>query len=60
MTTKKKLTFILETMKEMKNSDIPVLYDEPVEGVGSTLVNFIHPLYMGFLLEIVQVVKDED
>ena len=51
---------IIETMKEMKNSDIPVLYDEPVEGVGSTLVNFIHPLYMGFLLEIVQVVKDED
>ena len=51
---------IYQKMEEMKEMGVPVLYDKPVDGVSSTLVNFVHPMYMGFLLEIVQVVKNED
>ena len=43
--------------KELKGEGIPVLLDKAVEGVGGTLVNFIHPMYLGIMVELVQVVK---
>jgi catechol 2,3-dioxygenase-like lactoylglutathione lyase family enzyme len=41
--------------EELASEGVPVLYHEAVEGVGGTLVNFIHPLYTGVMIELVEV-----
>lgn len=37
-----------------RQAGLPVVLDSAVEGVAGLRVNFIHPSYCGFLLEIVQ------
>lgn len=34
---------IRQTMRELKEKEYTLVCDEPVEGVGDTLVNFVHP-----------------
>ena len=42
---------------ELRALGVPLVSDEPVLGVEGLMVNFVHPAYMGVMLEIVQVPK---
>ena len=41
--------------EELRSKGVPVLGEDPVQGVGGILVNFVHPLYMGLMVEIAQL-----
>jgi len=40
---------------QLKKAFVPLVSEEPVEGVCNTLVNFIHPKYLGIMVELVEV-----
>lgn len=40
--------------KRLHDLGVPLVSQEPVRGVDGLLVNFVHPLYMGIMLELVQ------
>lgn len=40
--------------QKLREDGIPLVSDEPVSGVGGILVNFIHPSYLGILVELVE------
>jgi len=41
----------------LREAGVPVVLDQPVDGVADMRVNFIHPSYCGFLVEIVDTVR---
>lgn len=45
---------IEETCERLRENGLKLVCDEPVEGVGGMLVNFIHPAQLGVMIEIVQ------
>tara|TARA_Y100000593_G_scaffold95131_1_gene200553 strand:- start:76222 stop:76659 length:438 start_codon:yes stop_codon:yes gene_type:complete len=49
-----KVDDIKETTERLCSLGIPILSDKPVKGVANTLVNFIHPLHCGVMIEIVE------
>ena len=46
--------------KYLRDDGVPILYKEAVEGVGNTMVNFIHPSFAGFLIELVEVIDENN
>ena len=38
----------------LRDEGVPVVLDEPVDGVADLRVNFIHPSFCGFLVELVE------
>jgi len=39
----------------LRDKGVPILSEEPVNGVAGLLVNFVHPMYMGMMVEIAEV-----
>ncbi len=46
------------TSRQLVASGVPLVAEEPVEGVCNTLVNFIHPRHAGIMIELVEVLPD--
>lgn len=43
---------------QLRKVGVPLVAEEPVEGVCNTLVNFIHPKYLGVMVELVEVRRE--
>jgi methylmalonyl-CoA/ethylmalonyl-CoA epimerase len=41
----------------LREAGVPVVLDAPVDGVAGMRVNFVHPSYCGFLVEIVDTAR---